>query len=111
VAFARRGRRGEAIEAYLKAIDIDSGFASPRTNLGLLYLGAGEIGAATRSFEAAAEIAPGDARLRYHLGMARFRSGQTAGAIAELRAALRLRPDYPKAQALLSSLLAQLKTE
>jgi tetratricopeptide (TPR) repeat protein len=101
VARARLGRRGDARDAYRRAIAIDATFASPRLNLGVLLLEAGEVEAAVEQLEAAARLDPLAPNVQYELGLARMRQGDREGAVKALERAVSLRGGWPAAQAVL----------
>ncbi len=99
VARARLGRRGEARDAYRRAIAIDEKFPSPRLNLGVLLLESGEVEAASEQLEAAARLDPTAPNIQYELGMVRLRRGDRAGAVTALETAVWLRGSWPAALA------------
>jgi Flp pilus assembly protein TadD len=106
VARARLGRRGQAREAYRRAIAADGSFASPRLNLGVLLLEAGEVDAAAAQLEAAARLDPAAPNVQYELGLARLRRGDRDGAVKALEKAVSLRGGWPAAQAVLDEIAA-----
>jgi tetratricopeptide (TPR) repeat protein len=59
---------------------------------------------AITAFERSVERAPDNASYHYHLALALSKSGDSARARTVVQQALKLKPDYPDAQKLLSSL-------
>jgi tetratricopeptide (TPR) repeat protein len=108
-ALAALGRHSEAIDAYLRAIELGlpPGFAAAaHTNLGLSLRAAGRVREAIAHFRRALRLDPNDPNSYSGLGSALWHVGETGASIAALRHWLTLRPDEPMALNLLAWVLA-----
>ena len=97
-AYSEVGIVHEAIEQYLKAVQLCPTFADLRTRLGSLYRDAGDLALAREQYEAAKLANPKYVHARVLLGVTLFSLGDTAGALNEWREALVLDPDNKSAQ-------------
>jgi Tfp pilus assembly protein PilF len=66
-------------------------------NIGLAYMGKGDLISARRAFRDALAFHDNFPEAHRNLGTTYFQQGQVEGAIQEFREALRLRPNYPEA--------------
>jgi tetratricopeptide (TPR) repeat protein len=96
-ALADRGRGGEAIAAYRRAVRLDPGFVPAREGLADLLIREGDSNeAATARDDLIAELReairldPRDARAHLQLGLALRRRGEADAGIAAMREAVRL---------------------
>ena len=77
------GRAREAAEGYLRAVDIEPGFAEAWNNLGLARLAEGDDGGAEEAFDGAA-AAGGTREVFANRAALRERRGDRAGAVEDL---------------------------
>ncbi len=110
-AYSSSGRHAEAIAEYLRALEIDPGYAQAHVNLGLSLAsqGGARIGEAIVHFRAALAIDPGDADTHNHLGLALMAQGDINPAIVHFSRALEIRPGFAPAENNLRRALALLK--
>jgi tetratricopeptide (TPR) repeat protein len=97
-AYADAGIVHEAIEQYLKAVNLCPSFADLRTRLGNLYRDAGDLLRAREQYEAAKSANPKYTPARVLLGVTLFSLGDSAGALREWRDVLAGDPDNKSAQ-------------
>jgi len=97
-AYAETGLVHEAIEQYLKAVQLCPTFADLRTRLGSLYRDAGDLVRAREQYEAAKNANPKYVPARVLLGVALFSLGDSAGALTEWQESLAIDPDNKSAQ-------------
>jgi tetratricopeptide (TPR) repeat protein len=97
-AYAEAGIVHEAIEQYLKAVNLCPSFADLRTRLGNLYRDAGDLQRAREQYEAAKSANPRYVQARVLLGVTLFSLGDSAGALHEWREVLADDPDNKSAQ-------------
>ena len=97
-AYAEAGIIHEAIEQYLKAVQLCPSFADLRARLGNLYRDAGDLQRAREQYEAAKSSNPKYVPARVLLGVTLFSLGDSAGALNEWREVLEIDPDNRSAQ-------------
>ena len=97
-AYAEAGIVHEAIEQYLKAVQLCPTFADLRARLGTLYRDAGDLARAREQYEAAKAANPKYAPARVLLGVTLFSLGDSAAAVSEWREVLEIDPDNKSAQ-------------
>ncbi|MFZ1935147.1 MAG: tetratricopeptide repeat protein [Thermoguttaceae bacterium] len=107
IALADRGRTGEAIEHYRKALDVNPDYVEAHNNLGIALADRGRIGEAIKHYRKALEIDPDYAKAYSNLGVALANRGRIGEAIADFQRALDIDPDYADAQANLGNVLAR----
>ena len=88
------GRPADALVAYRTALELDPGYASALTNVGVLQFQRGELDAAIESFEASLEVAPESADTLTNLAYALDAKGDRAAAVARFEEALALEPRH-----------------
>jgi tetratricopeptide (TPR) repeat protein len=92
----------KAIDAYSKAIGVNSNNASARHNLSMVYYQRGQFADARSQIEAALKIEPNDPKTRYALGSILLADPSTGAegltrAQAEFETATKLDPNMPEA--------------
>ncbi|HKQ70684.1 MAG TPA: tetratricopeptide repeat protein [Polyangiaceae bacterium] len=97
-AYAEAGIAHEAIEQYLKAVQLCPSFADLRTRLGNLYRDAGDLVHAREQYEAAKNANPKYVQARVLLGVTLFSLGDSAAALDEWRGVIAIDPDNKSAQ-------------
>jgi tetratricopeptide (TPR) repeat protein len=97
-AYAEAGIVHEAIEQYLKAVQLCPSFADLRARLGTLYRDAGDLARAREQYEAAKSSNPKYVPARVLLGVTLFSQGDSAAAVNEWREVLELDPENKSAQ-------------
>jgi len=88
------GSLERAMDAYLKAIELDPHLAAAHTNLGNLHYSQGDLGQARQCYEQACRIEPDQPQAHYNLGNLLEEDGEVELAIGEYRRALLLDPDF-----------------
>jgi tetratricopeptide (TPR) repeat protein len=97
-AYAEAGIAHEAIEQYLKAVQLCPSFADLRTRLGTLYRDAGDLPRAREQYEAAKSANPKYVPARVLLGVTLFSLGDSTAAVGEWREVLEIDPENKSAQ-------------
>src|SRR5262245_5871334 len=97
-AYAEAGIVHEAIEQYLKAVNLCPSFADLRTRLGTLYRDAGDLLRARDQYESAKNANPKYMLARVLLGVTLFLIGDSPDALSEWREVLAIDPDNKSAQ-------------
>jgi tetratricopeptide (TPR) repeat protein len=97
-AYVEAGIVHEAIEQYLKAVNLCPSFADLRTRLGNLYRDAGDLLRARDQYEGAKNVNPKYVQARVLLGVTLFSLGDSPGALNEWREVLAIDPDNKSAQ-------------
>jgi tetratricopeptide (TPR) repeat protein len=97
-AYAEAGIVHEAIEQYLKAVQLCPSFADLRTRLGTLYRDAGDLQRAREQYEAAKNANPKYVPARVLLGVTLFSLGDSTAAVSEWREVLEIDPENKSAQ-------------
>src|SRR5689334_7576905 len=97
-AYAEAGIVHEAIEQYLKAVQLCPSFADLRTRLGTLYRDAGDLQRAREQYEAAKNANPKYVPARVLLGVTLFSLGDSTAAVGEWREVLEIDPENKSAQ-------------
>src|SRR5262249_51606137 len=90
---AALGRRGEAIAAYRKAVELNPDFAEARLNLGTMLLERGDISEAIDQLNASVQLQPGSAEAQSMRGRAYQQKHLFFKAADCFRAALARQPD------------------
>ncbi len=103
-AFRANGRRAEAVQQLLRALDASSP-AQWWADLADDHLALNDLPAARDALERAVTVAPDDASLHFRLGDVLARLGDLPAAAGHLRAALTRRPGYAAAHARLADVL------
>jgi tetratricopeptide (TPR) repeat protein len=96
LSYEALGRNEDAMAAYRKAIELDSGAArnpEPYLNLGILLVDNDRPGDAVQYLSQAAKIGPGDWRAHRGLGKAYLQLNRLPEAQVELRKAVELAPE------------------
>ena len=107
-ALEKQGRIKEAIEHYLKALQIRPEYAKAYHNLGNAYVKQGRTQEAIKHYLKALRIKPALSKTHINLGNALNRQGRTEEAIGHYLVALRIRPDSAKAHNNLGNALVEL---
>lgn len=88
----------EAIQAYSRALELESKNADIRTDMGIMYRRKGEFDKAVAAFKKAAEADPKHVNSRYNLGIVLLHDkGDIKGAIKAWEDYLRVDPSSPRA--------------
>jgi protein O-mannosyl-transferase len=105
------GDKDNALDCYLKSVQIESHFPYAQFNLGMAWLNRGQPAEAVSPLSAAVQLVPDNAEARYYLGTALMETGKLEDAIAQLTESLRLKPDLAAAHNQLAlALIKQGKT-
>ena len=97
-AYADAGRLAEAVEQYVKAVQLCPSFADLRTRLGSLYRDRGELALAREQYQAAKDANPNFVQARVLLGVTLFSLGDMKAALREWREVLAMDPGNRSAQ-------------
>jgi Flp pilus assembly protein TadD len=97
VALADEGRHDEAIEHYLKALQINPTYPHAYSNLGLSLVKKGKVEDGIRHFLTALEINPKDYEAKSNLGVALVMQERYEEAKRHLYEALKINPHFAKA--------------
>lgn len=89
--------QGEAIDIYLKVLEMDPQHAAAHINLGTLYYNRQEYGLAEKHYRSAIQIDPRYALAYFDLGNVLDETGRIAEAIDTYKAAIQLAPTYADA--------------
>jgi tetratricopeptide (TPR) repeat protein len=89
----------EALQAWLKAVQVAPGDANLHNALGQAQAGLGDHEAAVQTLRRAVQLAPDQTGLHNNLGYALMRAGRAEEARAALLQALALQPGYARAEA------------
>lgn len=106
-ALRDRGRLGEAIIHYSKALSLRPNFRVARDNLGVVLIEKGRLDEAVELFLKAIKTRPRDAGLHCNLGIALMRQGKLNEAINHFSRAIKIKPGYTKAHNNLGIALAR----
>jgi len=93
----QKGRVGEAIFHYQKALQIKPDSPEAHLNLGYAFAQKGNVDEAIVHFQKAVEIKPDYAEAQCNLGNALHQQGRVAEAIICYQKALQIKPDYAEA--------------
>lgn len=107
LALEQEGDLQGAIQAHLKAIELDPDFVQPHINLIQLYARAGEYAKAEQEYRIAVRLNPHRADCYYSYGVLMFGLGKYAEAELAFRRAIASNPFYPEAHNNLGFLLQQ----
>jgi Flp pilus assembly protein TadD len=102
-----RGRVGEAIAEYEKALSIKPHFADPYNNLGFIYYGKGRVDDAISAYKKALAEKPRYAEAHNNLGAAFLKKGNMLWATYSFLKALECNPNLAEARLGLGVLFAQ----
>lgn len=97
VAYNQTGQPAKAIEAYQRALRINSEDAGAWNNLGNAYDGAGQSANAIEAYQQALHINPEYANAWNNLGVVYEKAGQFAKAVEAYQQALRINPEHADA--------------
>lgn len=97
--------RAEA--AYLKAIELDQGFAHAHTNLGNLHFRRGDAKKAEAAYAQALELDQDQPEALYNVGFLAFERGESARAIAHFQKAVGVDPTFADAHFNLATALEE----
>lgn len=89
--------QSEAIDVYLKVLEMDPNHAAAHINLGTLYYNRQEYALAERHYRSAIEIDPRYALAHFDLGNVLDETGRVQEAIATYKTAIQLAPTYADA--------------
>ncbi|HMJ10954.1 MAG TPA: tetratricopeptide repeat protein [Polyangiaceae bacterium] len=106
VELARRGAVDDAVQHYVRAIELYPAYTQPMNNLGVLLYRQGRVAEAIDVYRRLLRIEPGDPKGHANLALALAARGRSAEAEAHYRAAVRHDPDYLTARLGLARLLA-----
>lgn len=101
------GRYDEAVDAYMKAVELAPRDAAARRDLGLVLSEAGRLDAAIAQYREAARLEPDKALTRFSLGLLLKDSGDMEAARRELEKAVELEPEHRDFRFVLATLLAE----
>jgi protein O-GlcNAc transferase len=93
LAFQKRAQVDEAINCYIKSIELNQNNADPYINLGSILQERGQINEAIKNYEKALELRPNDAAANYNLGSVFQKIGQMEKAITFYEKALQVNPN------------------
>jgi arylsulfatase A-like enzyme/Flp pilus assembly protein TadD len=92
IAYARSGRRPEALATFAKSLEIDPGNAMTYENIGAVHLDAGRLEDAKQAFERAIASNPDSSQGHAGIAMVAIRRGDRRAAIGEWERAVALQP-------------------
>jgi len=92
IAYARGGRRDEALAVFAQSLAIDPASAMTHENIGAVHLDAGRLADAKQAFERAVSANPDSAQGQAGLAMVAIRQGDRRSAIAHWQRAVALQP-------------------
>jgi hypothetical protein len=101
------GRFAEAVERFLKALELRPDFTDARFNLGNAFAGLGRLDEAIECYRAVLARAPGSADTHSNLGVVLKERGDLDAAVASYERALAIRPDHAEALNNLGCLLEE----
>src|ERR1035437_2730772 len=104
--YSGKGKLDEAVDNYLKAIQIRPGYDDALNNLGVALALKGELDEAVARIRESIRYQPDKADAYYNLGTVFVMQHKPDEAISAYTGALRLKPDYPEAHNNLANLLA-----
>jgi Tfp pilus assembly protein PilF len=104
--YSGKGKLDEAVDNYLKAIQIRPGYDDALNNLGVALASKGELDEAVARIRESIRYQPDKADAYYNLGNVFVMQHKPDEAISAYTGALRLKPDYPEAHNNLANLLA-----
>jgi len=107
-ALAIRGRVGEAMAQFKRALQLAPGLFAAHANLANTLVSMGKPAEAVPEYETAIRLHPGNPDWELDLGVALARAGRPAEAASHAEAALRLKPDFPEAENNLGNAWTQL---
>ncbi len=93
LCYLNMGQQEAGIEAYLKAVQLDSTDAATHTNLGIAYLNTNKPEEAKQCFQKAHELKPDDLGALEKLALSEQRLGNSVGALEAAEKALKIDPD------------------
>ena len=93
IALAAQGRRDEAIDHYMRALQLSPDYFVAHYNLGNVLARQGKLPEAIDHYERALQLSPDYAEAHYNLGNALASQGKLKEAIDHYERALQLKPD------------------
>ncbi len=93
----QRGAAEDAIQAYLRVVEADPGFAGAHVNLGTIYFTARDYREAETCYKRAIEADPNYALAYFNLGNLYDEMGDRTAALLEYESALKLNANYADA--------------
>jgi Flp pilus assembly protein TadD len=109
IALNDAGRFAEAVECFLKALELRPDFTDARFNLGNAFAGLGRVDDAIECYRAVLARVPGSADTHSNLGVVLLERGDVDAAMASYERALAIRPDHAEALNNLGTLLEERK--
>jgi cytochrome c-type biogenesis protein CcmH/NrfG len=103
--YSGKGRLDEAVDDYLKAIQIRPGYDDALNNLGVALALKGELDKAVARIRESIHYQPEKADAYYNLGNVFIMQHKLDEAVSAYTEALRLKPDYPEAHNNLANVL------
>jgi tetratricopeptide (TPR) repeat protein len=97
IALKKKGRVGEAIFHFQKALQINPDYAEAHNNLGNALCQKGRMDEAIVHYQKALQITPNNAEVYYNLGNVLLKKGNVDEAITHYKKALQINPDYAEA--------------
>ena len=94
---AQAGELEEAIAAYEAALELEPGYVSAMTNLGVAYYNIGQLDEAVAEYQKALQVAPDDEAIHSNLAAAYVQQGKLDEALAAYNRALELEPSLSQA--------------
>lgn len=107
VVLERRGKAGEALFHFYRALEINPRYASAYNNRAVLYLKRGKLKEARLNLEKAIKLNPRFLTARYNLALVYLNLGEIPPAVYLLKEILREDSNYPDARELLAVVLAK----
>jgi tetratricopeptide (TPR) repeat protein len=105
---AQSGRRfGSAIQAYLKAVELDPAYYYAHYNLGICYAASSKAELALAHYETALAIVPDALEARYNFALTLQQAGYLTDAVNELDKVVTNYPNEARAHLALGNLYAQ----
>lgn len=109
ITYEREGKRGEALSAFLKAIELDPGYAFAHRWAAVIYSARGDLANEYRMRKAAADLAPDDPMYALELGdFLEKQMGDYHQALALMQKTLEKAPNSIEALANVGSLYASI---
>lgn len=105
-ALREAGRTADAVNEYVAAVELSSGYSEAWSNLGLAMLDAGRPEEAAGYFARSVSADPGNYRAYNNMGNALRAMSRDAEAMEAYRRAIAIRPDFGEALTNLGSMIA-----
>ena len=103
---AETGRTDQAVEHYLRVLDINPASFETHNNLSGLYIAQGKFDPALQHLGIALQLQPENAELHYNFALAASYQGRLAEAVEHYKQCVRISPDYVPALHNLAWILA-----